>query len=194
MAKKKKKKLKKKSLIIITIVSLLILLFIFATIYIISISNPTIIYNKKNKIGINTKVYNTDNIKKINNGNLVTKKELINTKKLGKQTITIKVKNKFNKIKSYKYKIEIIDKEKPVITAEEKITIEQGTEIDLKQGVKVTDNSNEQIEVQVEGEYDINTPGTYELKYTATDSSKNKVEKIFTLEVIEILDKLQQKE
>ena len=186
MAKKKKKKvIKKKPLMIIIIVSLLLIAFIFATIYITSISNPKIIYKNNNKVGINTKIYNTDNIKKINNGKLVTKKKLINTKKLGKQTITIKVKNKFNRIKTYKYKIEVIDKEKPVITAEEKITIEQGTEIDLKQGVAVTDNSNEKIEIQVEGEYDINTPGTYELKYIATDSSKNKEEKSFILEVIE---------
>lgn len=178
----KKKKLKLPAIIIIVVIILLII--IVGIILFLNKSKVIIKYNN-NKININSKTYNTDIVKDIKNGTIVSKKEQIDTTKTGKKKITIKVKDKFNKVKKYTYEISIIDKEKPTITAEDKITIEQGTEIDLLQNVVVEDNSKEEITPTIEGTYDINTPGTYELKYVAIDSNKNKATKNFTLEVIE---------
>jgi D-alanyl-D-alanine carboxypeptidase len=53
----------------------------------------------------------------------------------------------------------------------------------LLKGVSVKDNSNEEITAEVKGEYDYKKAGTYNLKYTATDSSKNTTEKDFILTV-----------
>ena len=181
--KKEKKKINKKILLFLL---LIIIICIIAGLYLyINKSKLNVELQKNNKININEKVYNTSLIKKISNGKLVSKKELIDTSKTGKKTITIKIKNKYNKTIKYKYNIEIIDKEKPEIIAEDRITIEQGTEIDLLKEVEVKDNSNEEIIPKVEGEYDINTPGEYNLKYVAIDSNKNKTEKEFILEVVE---------
>ncbi len=140
-------------------------------------------YKKENIINIHEPFYNTDPIKKITNGSLITKKKSVNTSKLGKQTITLKIKNYFNKVKTIKYSLEIVDKEEPVIVFNPTLSIEEGNELDLKSGVSVTDNSEEVIDVLIEGEYDFNTPGTYNLVYVAKDSSGNEKREAFTLQV-----------
>lgn len=138
-----------------------------------------------NKIEINQKIYNTDIIKKIKNGKLVTSKKLIDTSKKGKKKIEIKVKNYFGKIEKHNFNIKIIDTEKPKITYNKNIEITKGEEIDLLKDVSAEDNSKETIKVTVEGEYDNNKPGTYELHYIAKDSSGNTAKEPFTLTVKE---------
>ena len=139
--------------------------------------------NDNIKVNINDKIYNTDNLISIKNGTLITKKEKIDTSKTGKKQITIKIKDYFKKVKKYIYNVEIIDKEKPTIKYNEKISVEEGNEIDLLKDVSAEDNSKEEIKVEVKGEYDLNTPGTYELEYIAKDSSGNETKEKFTLEV-----------
>ena len=180
---KKKKKLTKKAKIIILVIALV--LIILLSIFLIVRKATIKVELKKTTVNINDKVYTTDLIKKVHNGTVVSSKEKINTKKTGKKKVDIRIKNKFNKIIKYKYTVNVIDKEKPKIKVEDKITIEQGTEIDIIKQIEVTDNSKELIIPKVEGEYDINTPGTYELTITAIDSNKNKTTKKITLEVIE---------
>ena len=174
---------KKKILIIISIILVLLVGSGIGCFIFFKSKEVKIIYKKDNKININDILYNTDLIKKIKNGKLISKKEKIDTSKLGKKKIEIKVKDSFKKTKKITYYIEIVDTEAPKIIFESKLSTEEGNEIDLLKDVKVEDNSKEEIKVEVKGNYDINTVGTYELEYIAKDSSGNKTKKKFTLEV-----------
>ena len=185
MTKKTKKRLNRKTKLLILTIIVLVILFLSISILVYMNKSQVKLELNDNKININKKIYNTDLIKKIENGTIVSKKEKIDTTKTGKKKVVIKIKNNFNKVKEYTYTINIIDKEKPKIEVEDKITVEQGTEIDLLQNIKVTDNSKEDIKPTIKGDYDINTPGTYELKVVAVDSNKNKTTKKFILEVTE---------
>lgn len=174
----------KKKIIIISSTILLIIIGIAITIFINS-KKLQVILKKNLEIDINEKIYNIDNIQKIKNGNIISKKKLINTSKIGKQQITIDIKNFFGQKEKYTYTIKVIDNKKPTITYNKELQTEKGTEIDLLKDVKVEDNSKEEIKVSIEGEYDFNTPGTYNLKYVAKDSSNNETKEEFTLTVTE---------
>lgn len=175
--------MKKKKIIII--ISIIIIILIITSIIFIKTHQLKIDYQNKIEVSINQKIYNTDNIKNIKNGKLITSKEQIDTSKLGKQEITFKVKNYFGQEKEYHYEINIYDNESPKITSKKELTTEKGTKIDLLQDVQVTDNSLEDIDVTIEGEYDFNKEGNYTLYYVAKDSSNNETRQQFTLIVKE---------
>lgn len=139
--------------------------------------------NKKVIVNLGEEVKNTSALKIIKNGTLKTKEEMIDTSKIGKQTINLSIKDAFGKIKKVSYQVEVVDKEAPKITFNPNLKIEEKNTIDLLKDVSATDNSKEEIKVTVEGEYDTNTPGTYELYYVAKDSSGNEVKEKFQLEV-----------
>lgn len=132
---------------------------------------------------LDSDVYLISLIKKISNGELLTKNEKVDTSKLGKQEVIIKYRNSKNEEKKYKFNINIVDATKPVIEYNKELSTTVGTEIDLLKDVKVTDNSKEELTATVEGEYDINKVGTYNLKYIVSDSSGNKTEEEFILNV-----------
>ena len=137
------------------------------------------------EVSINDDVYNIDYIKVIANGKIITKKEQLDTSKVGEQDIKIKVKDYFNNEKEYSYKLNVYDKESPTITFTKEHTTDYGKEIDLLKDVKVVDNSNEKIDISIEGEYDIKKSGTYKLYYVAKDSTGNETKEEFTLKVKE---------
>lgn len=83
--------------------------------------------------------------------------------------------------------LSVEDHESPVITFADHLECTRGEEIDLLEGVSATDNSNESIRVTVEGTYDFHKAGVYVLKYVAYDSSMNKAEETFILQVNEIV-------
>ena len=139
--------------------------------------------DKKVVVNLGDNIYNTDAVKKLKNGKILTKKEQVDTSKVGEQEIVIEVEDKFNKVSTYKYSVVVEDHEKPVITFKNKLSTEEGTKIDLLKGVKATDNYDEEVEVKVEGEYDLKKPGTYKLTYVAVDSSNNEAREEFVLEV-----------
>jgi len=134
-------------------------------------------------VNIGDEVKNTSALKIIKNGTLQTKEENVDTSKVGKQTITLSIKDSFNKIKKVSYVVEVVDKEAPKITFNASLKVEEGNDINLLDGVSATDNSKEEITVTVEGEYDTKTPGNYELFYVAKDSSGNETKEKFQLEV-----------
>ncbi len=173
---------KKTKIIIITLI--LILIIISYGIYLNS-KKLILEYTDNLEVLLNQEVYNLDNIKEIKNGKIITEKEQIDTTKISKKEITIKVENFFKKIKEYKYTITIVDKESPVITFKKELEIEKGEEINLLKDVKVEDNSKEEIKAFIEGEYDINKPDNYKLYYIAEDSSGNKTKEEFILHVKE---------
>ena len=182
MRKKNKKRKIKKNVIIIGI-----FLIIFLIILLI------ILFNKKEvevklkenlKVEINTEVKLLSFIDKIENGEIISKDENIDTSKLGKKELKIKISNK-NKKQDYKFIIEIIDTTKPEIEAKEEIKTTKGTKIDLLKNVEIKDNSKEEIKAEVEGKYDFDKVGKYNLSYIAKDSSDNVAKKDFVLVVEE---------
>lgn len=181
----RKIKLTKKFKIIIAIsLALIVAVSVLSILYIKSKSTK-ITMKKNNKVEINSKIYNSDLIKSIKNGKIVSKKEIVDTSKLGDKKIKIKYKTFFNKTKIYSYTINIVDTKKPEIEGTEKISISQGDDVDLLTDVKVSDNSKEKIDVKIEGDYDLNKVGSYKLYYVAKDSSGNEMKKEFTLDVLE---------
>lgn len=140
-------------------------------------------YAKNIELNINEEYYNLDNIKKIENGSIITSKEKIDTSKIGSIEISFDVKDCQDKVTTYQYTVQVVDKVPPVITFNKLIETNEGTEIDLLKGVTVTDNSNTTIIPKIEGEYDLNKSGEYQLYYVAEDESKNSTREEFTLKV-----------
>lgn len=160
-----------------------------------AIATPIVIHNvnENNKVKIelndnlnfevNSEVFLLSLIKRVSNGELITANEKVDTSKLGEQEIKIQYMNNKKKEKEFSFKINIVDTTKPSIEYQKEISTTIGVEIDLLNNVKVIDNSNEEIKATIEGEYDINKSGTYNLKYVAVDSSNNKTEEEFVLNV-----------
>lgn len=144
------------------------------------------VYNK-NKLTItlkkdNIEVFENIELKDIINENInILNNKKINTEEIGEQQIEIKYKNKIFKYKE-NIKINIVDTEKPVVLVNN-IWLEQNEEIDLVNNFLCADNYDNKPDCSIEGNYDLNTPGEYKLKYIATDSSNNKTEKDFILNV-----------
>ena len=142
---------------------------------------------KKNKIEITLskekiEVYEKIELKDLINENInLLNNQEINTDKVGEQTIKVEYKNKIFKYKE-DIKLNIIDTEAPVILVGNK-WIEEQSNIDLVDSFLCADNYDARPNCKIEGSYDLNTPGEYKLKYIAIDSSNNKTEKNFTLNV-----------
>ena len=121
-------------------------------------------------------------IEDFNGIDVVTEDYLIDTSKLGEKEINLKYKIKDDEYEG-SFKINIVDREKPTIVFKEELSTYEGTSIDLLQNVSAIDNSKENIKVTVEGLYDFTKEGVYELKYIAVDSSNNRAEESFKLNV-----------
>ena len=176
--------MKKKVKIIIVISVLVVVILIIGGIYLNS-KMLVLEYEHNIEVDVNEKLYNLDAIKNIKNGKIITKRELVNTTKLGKVKVTFQVENFFKKRVKYKYIVNVVDKEAPKITFKNELESEIGEEIDLLKDVTVEDNSKENIIPQVEGEYDINKSGDYKLYYIAEDTSGNKAKEEFILHIKE---------
>ena len=178
--------MKTKTKVIITAIILIIIGLLCGVGYYFYSSKTLLVKIDNNiEVSINNEVYNTDYIKVIANGEIITKKEQIDTTKVGEQVITIKVRDYFNKEKEYSYKLNVYDKESPVITFKKEHTTEYNTKIDLLKDVEAVDNSNEEITVTIEGEYDITKSNIYKLYYVAKDSTGNETREEFSLKVKE---------
>lgn len=103
---------------------------------------------------------------------------------IGSLVVFLKPMIKFKEDTKVNDKIDVIDKEKPIITYQNTLTTKVGVVIDLLENVKVSDNSSENIEIKVEGEYDFNKVGEYNLFYVAIDASGNETREEFILKVI----------
>jgi LAS superfamily LD-carboxypeptidase LdcB len=175
----------KKKVIFIIVLLCIIVSLSFGAYYIYSSKKLLVKIDNNIEVSINSEVYNTDYIKVIAHGKIITKKAKIDTTKVGEQVIKVKVQDYFKKEKDYTYKLNVYDKESPVITYTKEHTTDYGKKIDLLKDVKAVDNSNEIIEVSIEGKYDINKSGTYSLYYVAKDSTGNETKEPFTLKVKE---------
>lgn len=133
---------------------------------------------------INDKYVLKSFIKEIKNGQIINGDMEINTSKLGYLDVEIIIKNKFDEEEKKQFRISVVDTIKPEIEAKENVTSYIGKNINLLDGVIVKDNSKEEIKAKVIGDYDINKVGEYKLKYEATDSSGNKNEYDFILNIV----------
>ena len=146
--KKKRRRIRKE--FIITVISALVIIGLIVGL-IIYFNKDQLVFNytDNNEVNIFDEVYNTDFITKIENGNILTEKERIDTSLLGTIEVKLRVEDNHKKEHEYKITIIVVDKEDPVITYEKEISTEAGTKIDLLKGVSATDNSKEDIEVQL---------------------------------------------
>ena len=170
----KKKKLKKLGIILIIA---LILLILILTVIIFIFFNPLLqiklngkdqtieVYSKYKELG--AKVSGTKNKYKITGK--------VNTNKLGTYKIIYKV-SSLKTTKKITRTIKVVDKTKPVITL-------TGADIELYQnqdyqepGYKAEDNYDKDVtdKVKIDNPVDKTKVGEYKIKYTVTDSSKNK--------------------
>ena len=163
-----KKKFVILSIIIIILITLLTsLFFIFF--------NPFISINLKGKNKITIEV-NTDYKEQgaIVKGTKNKYKTIgkVNTKKLGKYTITYQV-TFLKTTKKVTRTINVVDKTAPIITLTgTDMTIYQNQEYS-EPGYTVEDNYDKDIKVEVSGTVDTKTPGEYTITYKAVDKSKN---------------------
>lgn len=179
-----KRKSNFKKTIIIGFLCLIAICIVATTLFLIY-KKTTFNYESKIELTLNSEVYNTDNIKDLKNGTIITNREKIDTTKIGFQEINIEIKDCFGKVKNITYQVIVIDNEKPIITFNKELETEEGVTIDLLKDVKVSDNSEENITPTIEGTYDFNKSGEYNLFYIAKDSSGNETKESFTLIVKE---------
>ena len=177
--KKKKYKIKKKFKILLFV---LIIIIIAIITYFINKKKEIIVTLIDNlQFEVNSRILIKDLIVNIENGTLDDETKYLDTSKIGKNKVTITLKNK----EEYSFYVNIIDNEKPNIDSKEVITITKGDEIDLLEYVTATDNYDDKLEITVQGNYDNNKVGSYNLKYVTKDSSGNESIKDFTLNVEE---------
>lgn len=133
------------------------------------------------EVSIHSEIYNTQYINHVENGTLVSSKELVDTSALGKHNVDLLFKDDNGKEHVYTYSINVVDKEAPVLVFNKEIKTEYGVKVDLLKTVSVSDNSLEDINIIVDGEYNFNKDGSYKLYYVAKDSSGNEAREEFTL-------------
>ena len=118
----------------------------------------------------------------LGDGEIIDEEGSYDISKLGKYSLKLKYQEN-GKEKDIIFNINVVDKQKPVIKYESELSTKVGKKIDLLKDVTVSDNSKEKLNVKVEGDYNFNKVGTYKLKYVAIDSSDNKAEENFILNV-----------
>ena len=86
----------------------------------------------------------------------------------------------------------IVQRNKPIITFNEKVAVVCGEEADLLRGVTAKDETGALLNVSVEGDYDTNNIGVYKLKYVATDKNNLTTKENFTVYVLQKLESISQ--
>ena len=164
------------------IIRLIIIIIFFSAMFLLSNKEliVTRLIEKDNLIfEYNEDIYVKDIIK-LENGSLLNNEELIDTSKLGDNTLTIKYKNSRITL-NHKLNYSVIDTTPPVILGSNSYTIKKGDAISLIDKMLCGDNYDKRPTCTIEGEYDTNNVGEYNLKYVAKDTSDNISEKEFKL-------------
>ena len=184
MAKKSRKK-KRMFRFLLFVLLVIVIAVVSIIIYFKNVNNSNIdiVLVDNLDVEVNSEVMVSSLIDSISNGVLIDEDQIVDTSKLGKNKITIKLKNEKDKEEDYSFEINVVDTEKPIIDCENKIVITVGDEVDLLSYVTVSDNYDKDFHVSINGEYDFNTIGEYNLSYVVKDSSGNEEEKSFILVV-----------
>ena len=110
---------------------------------------------------------------------------VIDTEKLGKKDINFEYVNDDGIKIKYSYVIDVVDKEAPLIWLGKSYNVTKGSSDNLLDKIMCGDNYDSNPKCTIEGEYDLDEVGSYKLVFRAEDSSGNKAEKKFTLNVNE---------
>ena len=110
---------------------------------------------------------------------------VIDTEKLGKKDINFEYVNDDGIKIKYSYVIDVVDKEAPLIWLGKSYNVTKGSSDNLLDNIMCGDNYDSNPKCIIEGEYDLDKVGSYKLVFRAEDSSGNKSEKNFTLNVNE---------
>lgn len=100
----------------------------------------------------------------------------VNTKKLGKYTLTYQVHDGMNRTTTVKRIITVKDLTKPQITGIKTVKIKRYQKFNSLKNVKAIDNVDKNLtsKIKVSGKVNTKKKGTYTLTYTVSDKSKNK--------------------
>lgn len=187
MSKRKNYKNHKLLYIIIIVLSLAVLGYFGYLKYqekIINENRVKVVINDNLKVEINSEYILDNFVKEIINGTITNKDDIVDTSTLGEKELELLIKNKNDEDEKFDFQIEVIDTTKPKIEAKKEIISYIGKDVNLLDGVTVTDNSKEEIKAKVVGEYNTDKAGEYKLKYEAMDSSGNKGEYDFILNIV----------
>lgn len=194
--------MKKKRLIIILVISSLIVIFLIGLLFLnnkdrIIIKQDTFVFELGKDVPFDVVYYLNDNsikdIKQVKmelqnkESIIIQENRLLSDKKdyltVGKYQVEVSYKKQRET-----FTIEVTDTTKPEFKEfKDQIFIEQNAkDVDLTKFFKAEDLTN--IELIVEGEYDLSKIGDYKISIIATDESKNRSKKEFTLTVISLED------
>ena len=136
---------------------------------------------KEYEVEVYSNKYVSDLVKKYH----IINNKKINTNKLGKKTFKIFYRNKKNKKKKLYISVNVVDKSPPLVWLSDSYNVVIGTDDNLLDTILCGDNYDKRPDCKIVGTYDLNTLGSYKLKFIAEDSSSNKTEKDFVLNVKE---------
>lgn len=109
----------------------------------------------------------------------------IDTEKLGDIAVSFDFINIKNKKRTANFNIRTVDVTAPKIFSGGSYTVQVGYNKNLTDVLLSGDDIDDNPTREIIGEYDFNTVGSYKLKYVVTDSSGNKTNRDFVLNVIE---------
>lgn len=180
--------MKKKILILFTLIILLISIYVVLNYIKIKNSKIEIVLKDNLTLEFNDKKNVSSFIESIN-GKIIND-YIIDSTKIGSKKVSFEFIND-NKVKlKYNFKINVVDKVKPVIWLGNSYNITKGNKIELTKKILCGDNYDVKPNCIIDGDYNINEVGSYPLIFKATDSSGNTEEKNFILNVREeIYDK-----
>lgn len=175
--------MKKKIIIIISIIVSIILIILIYNIYRIKTAKISITYKDELIADFASNVKVSSFIESIN-GKIIDD-YTINTDTLGKKKIRyVYINDDGIKLKQ-SYELEVKDREAPLVWLGKSYNVTVGSIDNLKSKILCGDNYDENPICEIEGTYNLEEVGSYDLVYKAIDSSGNKLEKKFTLNVNE---------
>lgn len=116
------------------------------------------------------------------NGNIIGN-GYVDTKKLGRQTITFSFLNDDNIKVKYSFEIEVIDTTAPVVWLSDVYKVKVGSSDSFAKKILCGDDTDTHPTCLIEGDYNLNKVGDYPVTFKATDKSGNTTVKEFTLRV-----------
>ena len=85
---------------------------------------------RNREVELGTKIDNLDAVK-VEKGKVISKKEDLDTSKIGVIKVTVTVEDEKGNTKDYDYEVTVVDKKKPTIVYSKKLTTTQGNKINL---------------------------------------------------------------
>lgn len=108
---------------------------------------------------------------------------IIDSDSLGKKNISFQYINTDNIKVTSSFDIKVVDKTAPLIWISDTYSLGVGSKRSLTDLILCGDNYDKKPKCYIEGDYNLNKIGKYDLVIHASDSSKNKTSKSFTLNV-----------